>query len=252
MLQKEASAPLAAATARPARNGARSGATNGDASRPADTRSDDTRPDDTRPDDRAVRAAAGREALDWQRILGKSKSNVVAEVLRHQGQFYQWNHYPKGDVYDPASRSQWYYHAHPKDQRPGEHGHFHTFRRTDDKPAHLIGISMDKFGKPIQLFTTNRWVTGERWRPAAELVPALDRFDIELAHPSWPVNRWLVAVLRCYRPVIAELLEERDRTIERWRAEHPDADVLEDKRLEVTSSLDIDLERDTGRLEAAA
>ncbi len=199
---------------------------------------------------RAACAAAGREALDWQRILGKSKSNIVAEVLRHEGPFYQWNHYPKGDVYDPVSHSQWYYHAHPKDQRPGEHGHFHTFTRGGDQPAHLIGISMDKFGKPTQLFTTNRWVTGERWRPAAELVPALERFDIELAHPSWPVNRWLVAVLRCYRPVIAELLEARDRRLEDWRHEHPDADVFEDKRLEVTSSLDIDLERDTAALVA--
>ena len=196
------------------------------------------------PDDVAARTAAGREALDWQRILGKSKSNVVAEVLRHEGPFYQWNHYPKGDVYDPASRSQWYYHAHPKDQRPGEHGHFHTFTRGGGEPAHLIGIAMDKFGKATQLFTTNRWVTGEQWRPAPELVGELDRFDIELAQPSWPVNRWLVAMLRFYRPTITTLLEERDRTIEHWRGEHPDADVFEDKRLEVTSSLAIDLERD--------
>jgi hypothetical protein len=199
---------------------------------------------------RAACAAAGREALDWQRILGKSKSNVVAEVLRHEGPFYQWNHYPKGDVYDPVSHSQWYYHAHPKDQRSGEHGHFHTFTRDGGEPAHLIGIAMDKFGKPIQLFTTNRWVTGERWRPAAELLPGLDRFDVELAHPSWPVNRWLVAMLRCYRPVVVELLQERDRTVERWRNEHPDADVLEDKRLEVTSSRDIDLAADVAQAAA--
>ncbi len=199
-------------------------------------------------DELALRAAAGREALDWQRILAKSKSNVVAEVLRHQGTFLQWSHYPPGDVYDPASRAQWYYHAHPKDQRPGEHGHFHTFLRDEEAPTHLVGIAMDRFGAPIQLFTTNRWVTGERWRPAGEVVASLERFDIELAHPSWPVNRWLVALLRCYRPAIASLLEERDRTIERWRREHGDTDVLEDKRLEVTSSLAVDLERDVAAL----
>jgi hypothetical protein len=196
------------------------------------------------PTDGAARAAAGREALDWQRILARSKSNIVAEVLRHQGTFYQWNHYPPGDVYDPESRSQWYYHAHPKDQRPGEHGHFHTFTRDGEQPAHLVGIAMDTFGKPIQLFTTNRWVTGERWRPAVELVPELEGFDIELAHPSWPVNRWLVALIRCYRPAIAGLLHERDQAVARWAEAHPDVEVLEDHRLEVTSSLAIDLERD--------
>lgn len=41
---------------------------------------------------RSHRLAAGREALDWQRILAKTKSNVVAEVLRHQGEFFQWSH----------------------------------------------------------------------------------------------------------------------------------------------------------------
>jgi len=200
------------------------------------------------PDDLAARLAAGRAALDWQRILAKTQSNIVAEVLRHQGSFYEWNHYPSGDVFDPASQSQWYYHAHPKDQRPGEHGHFHTFRRDGERLAHLVGIAMDKFGKPIQLFTTNRWVTGETWRPAPQLIPELDRFDLELAWPSWPVNRWLVALFCCYRPAIERLLIERDQAVAGWREQHPGRDALEDKALEVTSSLAIDLESDVAAL----
>lgn len=109
---------------------------------------------------------------------------------------------------------------------------------------------MDRFGKPIQLFTTNRWVTGETWRPAGELIAELDRFDLELAYPSWPVNRWLVAMFRCYRPLIEQLLSERDRAVAGWRDRHPEADPLEDKRLEVTSSRAIDLERDAAALAA--
>jgi hypothetical protein len=32
--------------------------------------------------------AAGREVLEWRRILAKTGDNVVGEVLRHEGQFY--------------------------------------------------------------------------------------------------------------------------------------------------------------------
>src|SRR5918995_388041 len=73
--------------------------------------------------------AAGRDVLEWRRILTKTGDNVVGEVLEHEGQFYILDHYPKGDVFDPESHCQGYYHAHDKKDRPGEHGHFHTFLR---------------------------------------------------------------------------------------------------------------------------
>jgi hypothetical protein len=78
-------------------------------------------------------------------------------------------------------------HAHDKKDRPGEHGHFHTFMRGGGMPAgiepaplpdfepksdphdlvcHLIAVSMDRSGWPIGLFATNRWVTGETWYAA--------------------------------------------------------------------------------------
>ena len=58
-------------------------------------------------------AAAGAEVLEVYRLLRKSGDNVVGEVLRGQGEFYEWDHFPKGDVYDPETHSQYYYHAHP-------------------------------------------------------------------------------------------------------------------------------------------
>lgn len=198
------------------------------------------------------RLAAGREALFWERILAKSGANIVGEVLAHQGTFYQWSHYPPGDVFDPDSRSQWYYHAHPKEQRPGEHGHFHTFRRVDDRIVHLVAVAADPFGRAIQLFTTNRWVTGEAWAPADAAGGLLQGFDVALAHPSWPVNRWLTALLRFYAPTIVELLHERDRQVDAWRRDHPDRDVFEDRELEVTSRRGIDLAADVARAEREA
>ena len=207
---------------------------------------------------------AAAEVLNCQRVLVKTGDNVVGEVLRNEGSFYFWNHYPAGDVYDPETHSQYYYHAHPDDQRvEGEHGHFHTFLRphkaglevapaaledADPKTAkldhvtHLIGVSMNRTGGPIRLFTTNRWVTGETWYHAEDAIPLIDRFVIDHARPSWATNRWITGVLRLYRPHIAELLRQRDQRVAEHAAVHPDVNVYEDRSLEVTSELWTNLE----------
>ena len=81
-------------------------------------------------------AIAGREIQDCERVLHKTGDTVVSETLRGGGIFYEWNHYPDGDVYDPESHAQYYYHAHPPQLRAGdEHGHFHTFLRPRGMPA---------------------------------------------------------------------------------------------------------------------
>ena len=69
-------------------------------------------------------ARAGEKVMECYRILQKSNSNVVAEVLRGQGTFFELEHYPKGDVYDSETHSQHYYHSH----RSKEHGHFTDLR----------------------------------------------------------------------------------------------------------------------------
>jgi hypothetical protein len=216
--------------------------------------------------------AAGEEILECYRVLGKTNDNVVGEVLRDQGKFYEWDHYPKGDVYDHESHAQYYYHAHPTELRGGEHGHFHTFLRAkgmprgvalaphDDKaewPAgedalsHLAGVSMDSKGFPIALFSTNRWVTGETWYAGRDVRAMLDRFVIDHARPSWPVNRWITAMLRLYRPQIRELVTERDAAVEAWRAKHPDRDVFEDRELEITSRTAISVDEQIAGVRAA-
>ena len=82
----------------------------------------------------AAMLEAGREVLEWRRILAKTGDTLVGVVLRHEGPFYLLDHYPKGDVFDPDSHAQWYYHAHDRNDRPGEHGHFHTFIRGGGMP----------------------------------------------------------------------------------------------------------------------
>ena len=213
---------------------------------------------------------AGREVLEWHSILAKTGDNVVGLVLRHQGPFYILDHYPKGDAFDPESHAQWYYHAHGKKDRPGVHGHFHLFLRGGGMPegiepaslpdfepksdrhelvCHLIAVSMDRSGWPRALFTTNRWVTGETWYVARDVAAMLDRFDMKLDRPSWSVNRWLTSLVRLFRTQIEELLQQRDRRVRQWQIENAEVNAYEDRRLEVTSQLRVDLEAQVRLLE---
>ena len=209
-------------------------------------------------------AEAGEDVLTCHRVLSKTSDNVVGELLRDQGTFIEWNHYPPGDVYDRETHAQYYYHAHPQEARPlKEHGHFHTFLRPKGMPtnispapvpdfklpegdndalSHLIAISMDPLGFPLRLFTTNRWVTGEIWYSAGDVIAMLDYFVIDQARPSWPTNRWVTAMLRFFRPQIEQLIQERDVAVADWQASHPGVDVYEDRKLEITSILDISVD----------
>jgi hypothetical protein len=161
--------------------------------------------------------------------------------------------------------------------KPGakiEHGHFHLFLRGGGMPAgitplllpeftvanapaprqsaplkrgssdevcHLVALAVDRRGEPIRLFTTNRWVTGETWYRADDVILMLERFRVRGDHPSGLLNRWVGALVQLFQPEIARLLRERDTAIleQRWRRR---GNVLEDVRLEITSSLDIDLD----------
>lgn len=237
-------------------------------------------------------AACGREILEIERILAKTGVNVVGDTLQGSDRFYEWSHYPSGDVYDPESHGQFFYHAHPSESRPGEHGHFHAFMRPrgmvpgtsplmfpelaiadapsqpnspvmgpvaqpnqgsdNDKPSHLVAIAMDASGRPIRLFTTNRWVTGETWYAANDVIAMLDRFMIDLARPSWALNRWITAMFGLFRPQMAELIAARDATIMHWRRRHRGkVHVFEDRRLEITSSTEIDIAAQLGAVERA-
>lgn len=215
---------------------------------------------------------AGARIRECCWVLAKTNDNIVGELLKGEGTFYEWNHYPDGDVFDHESHSQYYYHAHPAGERPGEHGHFHVFLRPkgmpdgiaparvpdfeppedpDDALCHLVAISMNPQGFPIKLFTTNRWVTGEVWYTAADVCRLLPYFAIDHAQPSWPVNIWITNMLILFRPQIRELVVARDAAVEAWRRGHSSNNVYEDRDLEVTSDLAIDVDRQIAAVEKA-
>lgn len=51
-----------------------------------------------------------------------------------------------------------------------------------------------------------------------------------------------------FRPLVKDLVRERDLVVAAWRAAHPDQDVFEDKNLEIVSSADISVEKQISRL----
>jgi hypothetical protein len=204
---------------------------------------------------------AAAEAVASAGALAAEGLNPVTAALAGARVVEEWAHFPAGDVIDPATHSQFYYHAHAVDERAdGEHGHFHTFVRpqalvpdarpiaaptnaADEPPraTHLVGISTEASGRVIRLFTTNRWVTGEAWRDADTIIGMLARFDMTRDEPSSALNRWVSAVVRIFRPQIVALLRARDVRIAEFSAAHPDSDVFENRALKITSEMPVDI-----------
>lgn len=215
-------------------------------------------------------ATAAETAVDCMRELHKSGSNLVVEALRCSEEFVEWEHYPSDDVRDSDTHAQFFLHAHaPDDRDRPDYAHFHAFLGAAGMPpgvrpaqfdgsgsrsagdvaamSHLVAISMTPTGMPERLFTTNRWVTAETWYHAPDVIAMLDAFAVG---GKWPLNRWITSMMVLFRPQIERLLHERDAAVDRWRAAYPGTDVFEDRRLEITSSMDISLESHIAWLDA--
>lgn len=176
----------------------------------------------------------------------------------------EYEHYPADDLVDARSGSQFYYHSH----RHGghEHGHLHLFwhatasgrrrylrpgrrRWARTAPSHLFAVSLDARGLPVALFTVNRWVTGGHWFDAATTLSQVERFTLGDVEGHEHSCRWLNGFVRLYRPLVGELLVQRDRRL----ARRSDLDAaLDDRRLELLSHSPIDWAADLDALEAEA
>jgi hypothetical protein len=221
--------------------------------------------------DPRLRAALDLVRIDAE--LRQGGGSLFTALAGAPAEFLPGEHYPAGEVWDAETHAQYFYHAHPEGERaPGEHGHFHLFlgqagmppemaplvlpemglaplsRRTErgdpgthrsmrDRGvfSHLIGMSIDPHGRPVQLFTTNRWVTGETWYRAEDVMRMLDRFDFAVATATL-ADRWLAAVLRVLKPAVVELILARDGAIMDWRRRRSrQLHVFDDRRLEIVS-----------------
>ncbi len=184
---------------------------------------------------------ARREIAFCEGLLAKGGFSVLSETFRDAGSLTVWEHYPQGDVFDPASGAQWFYHCHPAEEASAEHGHFHCFVRPNGASGsihHLIAVGVDAHGRLLRLFTVNQWVVGDDWLDADATINLLPRFDVQMPRPSYLVNRWLTAVLTAYEAEIADLIRRRDEIL---AAQQPRGDVAarEDRSLEVVSELSL-------------
>src|SRR3546814_10011495 len=103
----------------------------------------------------------------------------------------------------------------PPGIRPARVPGFVAPEDADDALSHLVAIAMTPGGLPFRLFTVNRWVTGEVWYRADDVIRLLDVFKIDHAQPSWPLNRWISAMIVLFKPQIAE-----DRKSTRLNSSH--------------------------------
>lgn len=221
-------------------------------------------------------ASAAAVIRECRRALAARGSDLLREVLAGSAPAAEWRHYPQGDGYDPLSHAQYFFHRHMPADEHDEAGHFHLFLRAEGMPpgtlplllpelaianlptppqaaplkrgardevSHLVAIAVSHDGEPARLFTTNRWVTGETWYRADDVIRMLDRFSLDAGEPASLVNGWLAAIVRLYQPEIAMLLRRRDEAVMDPRRRRRRVDVFEDTRLEVTSSLAIDLDQ---------
>lgn len=185
---------------------------------------------------------AAQDALGIALRYAQSGRSLVHAALSGASPCVQGVHYPKNDVVDVVNGTRMYYHAHGSRRQPAqEHGHFHVFKHADGAVdfTHLVGISLNAMGEPIRLFTTNRWVTAERWRDADQVQADLDSFEIRTRGRLAPVARWVTAMVRVYRPQIAQLLRRRDALmLEKSHRLGWDA-LWEDRRLDVVTQCPI-------------
>lgn len=173
-------------------------------------------------------------------------------------------HYPSGDVVDPESGAQYFYHSHRSEQ--SEHGHLHLFWHADSlgrrvrrqplkapsqwSPSHLFAIGFNDQGMPVSVFTTNWWVTEGHWFDCAASMCMLDRFKLSERGKTGPMNRFLNGFLTLYQPLLAQLFMQRDRRIEKLTRQRPWSLVRIDERYEVLSHFEIDWLADIEALES--
>lgn len=210
-------------------------------------------------------AEAGNVVRETEALMRKQSTNPVHLITEGAESFEDGQHFPENDIFDPESHSQYYFHAHR--QEAGEVGHFHCFMRhggldrsltpyatqptpsekpDDDWFAHLVALSVDGTGKPIQLFTTNRWVTHEMLFPANDILDAVDRFTMTDTTKWSLLNRWITAMIALFRPQIGQLVLAREETFRRWARVYGTEDRYECEALEVTSMVPVNVEHQIG------
>lgn len=192
-----------------------------------------------------------------QQMLTHEGQHILHYLLNGDEKHIHHQHYPKGDRIDKKSGAQYFYHCHRENYVNEEHGHFHCFIRYPNIPdvikpsplpdwdkyirnpmTHLIAISMNRYGKPIRLFTVNRWVSSEIWYDASCTKSLINLFKMTLSDDAyWTIlDQWIEALIHLFTPQIIWLRKARDALVANTPAIYDNKDYAE------LSSLPINLE----------
>jgi hypothetical protein len=186
---------------------------------------------------------AAQEIASIQTRYAKKGVTLSEVALCGAKEFIEWNHYPANDLVDEVSGYEFYYHAHSADEMvDDEHGHFHLFNRCGHDFHHLIGIALNQQGLPVRLFTTNQWVTGEKFVSAQSVIAQLRNFDMPIKGRMGSIARWISALTKLYFIDMEKLILNRDQKISELKIEFGDLEsALDSKSHHVLTESKIDL-----------
>jgi len=191
-------------------------------------------------------------ALARQLVQARKSRSMLYPFIGRSKRFQCWQHYPDGDALDRSGTWQFYYHAHDATREggarhPQEHGHIHLIRRSPTgQLSHLTGLSLDARGSPLCWFTTNQWVTGERWKPASVLQKAVRTLRLPVSGPLGGVALWLADLVQAYAQPLCDMLQARDEAVASHCAQSGASvqQAWNDRRISVWSSFPIDWPND--------
>ncbi len=175
---------------------------------------------------------AGQEVMHWQAVLQKTEDTPITELLRYEDVLDYDTEYPPETVQDHETGIPTKIRA-VKPAVTGEHSN--KFRTH----CHLAAIVTTGKGEPKSLFTINHWSAHDARYSTGDMVKILDRFDVSHAVPSYPLNRWVSALMRFFRPQLIQLFKDREVTLAEFAQAMPDIPAMENEDLEVTSKVDI-------------
>jgi len=199
---------------------------------------------------RRMRMHARRLAVIAARTVPGQRTPWLSAVAGRRRSIREHLHYPQDDVIDQGSGAQFFAHAH--DRKRNGHAHFHSFVRQSGRQfgvarrsvtTHIAAVAVDDEGWPIKIIVLNQWVIDDLWRPARHTLALLERFRFGARTPAGEAGRWLESLLQVYWPELRQLLEARDQRLQRALEKHPGRNVLQDRRMEILGSVNINLPR---------
>ena len=172
--------------------------------------------------------------------MAARNTNAVLQILANVDHLETDCRYPDAGLLFADKRWRAYYHCHETNSIcPNEHGHFHLFTDIGDQTwAHVVGLSIDAEGQPLQWFMVNRWVTDGPWLDRKIFLDQLKY--VSANNDECLAGNWLGILLQLYRDTLSDLLKRRDQQLNLTKGSLQD--TLEDREIYALAAQEFDLQ----------